>query len=601
MGNQKLYSPNQKIKIISKPTEIIQDATDLTDARQIYKAVVNLEKQLMAPELLPEARKLISTLYIQLIRIDPKFIQKYDLNNRMWKNSIYNAIKKVKHNQEFIPLIETLLQDYSTLAKLETKFTGLYYCHRGDLYRYYANYFITESAEKFLALAQCEYQKAVEIQPANGLFWNQLGIVSGIRKKYLDSCFYFIRSLCVKQPFVNAKESLLNSISGGKQTIPFLELVEIVYSKVNVDKFEKLLCKCKKLESPSQIVQICIGLDYIVSTKYKEETLAVMKEYTHKLIQFVTEWVINTDELAELQLLLAYCVLENIHLNLELEYTTDLEFEDLQDIVSQTPIEFDKQFNAFEPLQKIFGDSDCKDNDNLHDRVGLLSDLMKQKGLVLETSADSSEKQKINEDGAIEFDFDEDFEDGQIQENITYESATELQYADFEPHEAQEELRISNITIEDDDELNNLIKLKQQLSRAFKLTKDTLVYIDTNFLIDNFESFKTIAESGSYSLVISTIVIKELIGLTRNERTSDEATALVDYLQRSIHLFTIQKVDGTTINSIVSEGWMDFETADDALLNQVRRSQGCLVTNDINLRLKARTVGVHVLDSAFAI
>ncbi|KAJ3326312.1 hypothetical protein HDV06_000188 [Boothiomyces sp. JEL0866] len=588
-----LYDPNQtNIRIIPKPEKVKVNTTptDMTDARQIYKSIVDLEKFLSVPELYSKERSEISKLYIQLIKIDSKFIQKYDLNNRMWKNSIYSAIKTVKHTPEFIPLIESILDDYNTLIKLQTKFTGLYYCHRGDLYRYSASYFFPESADYFLNLAKIEYQFAVDFQPANGLFWNQLGIISGIQKKYFDSSLYFIRSLCVKQPFINAKESLLNSLAAGKEQQPFLELVESIYSKVNVDKFDKQLYKFKrKFEAPQIAVPICIGLDYIISTKFTKETLLIMKEYSSKLISSVCEWLVKKNEFLHLQLVLIYCILEHIKLDVEIDYKTELKANDLNEAISQTPLEMDKKYTAFEPFQKVFDASECDDNDNVEDRLGLLVSLLKNKGLV-NVAVEPKEK-RINSSGAVEFDF-EDFEETNVEESVP--EPEELHFAEFE---TEEEIPISDLTLDEDHEINHLLKLKQQLSKSFKLTRETAVFIDTNYLLSNVHECKSLFESEKFTIVISTVVIKELKGLELNTRTCKEAEMLLDYIYCNLHLINIQQIDGTMIQSVVGEPWIDFDSADDAILHQVRQSKGCLVTNDINLRLKARAVGVHVLDS----
>ncbi|KAJ3262099.1 hypothetical protein HK103_003942 [Boothiomyces macroporosus] len=597
--NQRLYDPNQKnIKIIPKKEQVDADNVDMTDARQIYKSIMELEKVLAAPVLNSDQRITISKLYIQLINIDPKFIQKYDLNNRMWKNGVYTAIKTVKHTKDFIPLIEALLEDYNTLIKLETKFTGLYYCHRGDLYRYSATFFFPESAEYYLGLAQTEYHKAVQIQPTNGLFWNQLGVISGMQKKYLASSCYFIRSLCVKQPFVNAKESLLNSLAAGKTQFPFLELAEILYSKVNADKFEKQLYKYKRaFEFPEYVVPICIGLDYILPTKYKEETLSIMKRFSKSLIQQVCEWLLQKKEHEHLQILLIYCLLEKIELEVELKFNTDTTGLELEEVISKTPMAADQNFIGFEPLQKLLDNTKCNTNDNLQDRLGLLTALLRKRGLVNGVIVESKER-IFNEAGAQEFDFQEFDKEEQEQPS----EREDIQYANFEPDAMKENsLSMSNLNvqdeIDDDSELNHLIKLKQQLSKSFQLTKDTLLFIDTNYMLDNMEQVQALVQSGNYTIAISTVVLGELKGLERKERTSKTAKALFQYIKSSRQSIIIQRIDGSVAHSSFTQNWDGFESADDAILYQVRQSNGSLLTRDMNMRLKARALGIHVLDS----
>jgi rRNA-processing protein FCF1 len=69
--------------------------------------------------------------------------------------------------------------------------------------------------------------------------------------------------------------------------------------------------------------------------------------------------------------------------------------------------------------------------------------------------------------------------------------------------------------------------------------------------------------------------------------------------------FYVETFNGTTLHSLKYrfENWAEgYETVDDVILAMVQKHpEACLITNDINLRLKARNAGVVVLESVSSI
>lgn len=133
---------------------------------------------------------------------------------------------------------------------------------------------------------------------------------------------------------------------------------------------------------------------------------------------------------------------------------------------------------------------------------------------------------------------------------------------------------------------------------------ETVIIFDTNCYLHDLSSVKRVMESQKWKIIVPLAVVTELDGLSKgNSELGTRAANCVEYLYANVSkTFQVQTLRGTLLSSLsfLSEEWPSgFSGADDVILTVCKwHSHVCLVTNDINLRLKARTVGVPVLDSA---
>ena len=82
-------------------------------------------------------------------------------------------------------------------------------CHHlmiflGDIERYKQNL----SSSKEWSVARSCYLKAIKIAPRNGKPYNQLAVIAVYAKRRLDAVYYYVRSLCVSNPIMTAREKL---------------------------------------------------------------------------------------------------------------------------------------------------------------------------------------------------------------------------------------------------------------------------------------------------------------------------------------------------------------------------------------------------------
>ena len=96
-------------------------------------------------------------------------------------------------------------------------------------------------------------------------------------------------------------------------------------------------------------------------------------------------------------------------------------------------------------------------------------------------------------------------------------------------------------------------------------------------------------------------MIVELQGLKLHESHDKRSKECLDFIVYALELglISVQTLTGESIQSIeFREKWDEkVESPDDAILFLCsKRPESCVVTNDINLRLKARASGVIVME-----
>ncbi|TPX65851.1 hypothetical protein SpCBS45565_g04849 [Spizellomyces sp. 'palustris'] len=252
------------------------------------------------------ARLSLGKLYADILGSDYNLGIKYDLETRLWRNSVYSCIESLRANvtaesgnlsqpvhaawidfivgaQALYKLLIGRLKRHCT--KTESSSSPIW--HRSlnclaDLARYKTLYLYEKPSavhsDKDWSVTKRLYKEAALLCPHNGLYYNQLAITSMYGERHLEALHYYLRSLTVRSPFANARDSLtflfesnrkcieiadgrptaaVNSvktlsrsrktsdniyISGDRRPITimlnlFVKLHEIFYSKISTERF----------------------------------------------------------------------------------------------------------------------------------------------------------------------------------------------------------------------------------------------------------------------------------------------------------------------------------------------------------------------------
>jgi rRNA-processing protein FCF1 len=143
--------------------------------------------------------------------------------------------------------------------------------------------------------------------------------------------------------------------------------------------------------------------------------------------------------------------------------------------------------------------------------------------------------------------------------------------------------------------------LKSENERKRLVEGQTVLIFDTNCYLADFKTIKSLMESQKYPIIIPLTVINELDGISVNKNAiAASAARAISFIESNIksRIFSIQSLSGKILGSLVfrTENWNGFHNADDVILSACRNHQNpCLITDDINLRLKARAFGIYVL------
>ncbi|KNC96287.1 uncharacterized protein SPPG_08439 [Spizellomyces punctatus DAOM BR117] len=247
----------------------------------------------------------LGKLYADIIGSDYNLGIKYDLETRLWRNSVYSCIESLRANVtaesgKLSPPVHAAWIDFIVGAQvLYRLLIGRLKRHRtktessspiwhrslnclADLARYNTLYLYEKpsavQSDKDWSVTKRLYKEAALLCPHNGLYYNQLAITSMYEERHLEALHYYLRSLTVRSPFANARDSLtflfesnrkcieiadgrptaaVNSvktlsrsrktsdnicISGDRKPIAimlnlFVRLHEIFYSKISTERF----------------------------------------------------------------------------------------------------------------------------------------------------------------------------------------------------------------------------------------------------------------------------------------------------------------------------------------------------------------------------
>lgn len=171
-----------------------------------------------------------------LVLKHPDTAHSSDILQFLWKSGYHQVIEWLRNSVLDSGILTTFLEDachfyqrlvcavqerngftvktYNPLtthiqAKRKTRVSMLM-CHKcymclGDLARYQQQHHSTTD----YGLARKFYLKAQLLAPKNGLAYNQLAVTAVLARRKLDAVYYYMRSLAVSQPFINAREKLI--------------------------------------------------------------------------------------------------------------------------------------------------------------------------------------------------------------------------------------------------------------------------------------------------------------------------------------------------------------------------------------------------------
>jgi rRNA-processing protein FCF1 len=215
-----LFDPRQKVQS-KAPKDSVQKLNE------VYQFIATEEKRLDQSKYSEfEARETLLEKYDLVILENDTFAIKYDLERRKWKYGVYQLIStnregfktgRVNDSLELwqkylVGVVEKYQKMYVILQKKQEKpqCWSTLNLRMGDIYRYLALYIVSDDKRsEYWDKAAHEYQTYSQLVPGNGLVWNQLGIVSAVRKRYVVAVRNYLYALSIPKPFESAREALL--------------------------------------------------------------------------------------------------------------------------------------------------------------------------------------------------------------------------------------------------------------------------------------------------------------------------------------------------------------------------------------------------------
>lgn len=161
-----------------------------------------------------------------------------------------------------------------------------------------------------------------------------------------------------------------------------------------------------------------------------------------------------------------------------------------------------------------------------------------------------------------------------------------------------------NIFFNENEYKNIIINLVKEYT-----IKNTKYIIDTNCFIDYLKLIENIIDNG-YKIIIPTVVITELKGLSKSDdKLGNKASLVLKFIENNIKNITFSTSKGNIINNI---NFLNNETfvfneqnnkLDVFILNTCEnidnnnsKIKKYLITNDINLKISAKTRGLKSID-----
>ncbi|KAI8923261.1 hypothetical protein BC831DRAFT_506142 [Entophlyctis helioformis] len=181
----------------------------------------------------------VAAKYRDLICFDAALSRKYDLPSRLWKRAVYPFVELLRGSvrsssssssssssrpstststpplpawSSWMSSIDSVLLDVHAAAAASASASAVAAALNwlGDLKRYRAQLLLPSGRERRAALLQASsfYSRASLASPTNGFFTSQLAGVEALLGHPLEAAAHYMRSLCVKVPFMSARDAL---------------------------------------------------------------------------------------------------------------------------------------------------------------------------------------------------------------------------------------------------------------------------------------------------------------------------------------------------------------------------------------------------------
>ncbi|OUM66955.1 hypothetical protein PIROE2DRAFT_5691 [Piromyces sp. E2] len=274
---------------------------------QIKKLESKLDREILLEELnefsfnmLTKEHLLLINKYIELIQESYKIaIFRYDMDTKIWKLGIYKLfnlfrnylndlfnyqnedsessenIKQIfayfiNESLKSICFLASILKPYDTNSDVilheNIKFNRyqiawhrcMFYINDLLRYQYLHGLKLSEDLEKLWKRAYFINKNVINISPNNGLLYHQMAILQLSKDNKFEALYYFLRSLCVKNPYSNARETHLSFFDNTFQefskicneyssvynietfSVQFVHLHGILYTKIGTENFNAI-------------------------------------------------------------------------------------------------------------------------------------------------------------------------------------------------------------------------------------------------------------------------------------------------------------------------------------------------------------------------
>ncbi|KAJ2999166.1 hypothetical protein HDV02_003455 [Globomyces sp. JEL0801] len=610
----------------SNSTKPPHDSTEITKLKETYKSICELEasiKNQSFNDVQLDQRLVLAQLYNTLIGLDYKVAMKYDLNNRQWKNIVYSLIGMLRNNKEELDDFENLkwknyfnsiLQFYEgqlneLVAKSPSKpFWLKHLLNIGDLFRYQARYLTNTDDERneFLMQANLCYLQSALINPQNGIL---IEFIGRILLESIGNCIKYSRVIYARD-HVQIDFFVCETTFSG-QSVDILETELTKVNKLLDNAYDDMinLSTENHLNWWLTLSMIFISNMYLTihHPHFEKSAIEALTDHYVRLTHMILKWVLTKLILFEKVSHHPLTIFVHLMLNWILVCDIPLFYHEQYKLTWLKLSKLMKVLNMEEEYSTV-------DSVNLENLVGLQEDqLLCGFGPLNRQTTDISFEQVLRMSHFIRLAEDDSKNrfmriyqlykciptDCLPNQQIGTDESSKIAVIDFEDFELESnEVSKTEYDFEEFDESDSPGVVLDKSHQPIVEDEDTLRKVESIILDSDSE------HELSPDLIALKVVVSELDGLCNNEGTLGEnAIDCLTFIESNmnLNLFQVMTSKGNPMNSLTvrSETWDDqYESADDVILGIARMIEStCLVTNDVNLRLKARTVGVPVLPS----
>jgi len=314
--NKSSIKKNSKTDLKSNESTVTANKKD--KLKIIYTQIKKLEKELDVDvplenlneynfNILKKEHLQLISKYIELVKGSYKIaITRYEIDTKIWKLGIYKLFNLYRNylndlytyqGDEFLEEIEKikesfgyfikeslkniyqlaqLLKEYDTNSDVplhkSVKFNryqvawhrSMFYINDLFRYQYLHGLVPSEFLEDLWLKANFINKRVIQISPNNGLLYHQMAILHLSKDNKIEALYYFLRSLCVRNPYTNSRETHLSFFDNVFQefdkvcneyssiynfetfSLQYAHLHGILYTKIGTEKFNSVLKRFMK-------------------------------------------------------------------------------------------------------------------------------------------------------------------------------------------------------------------------------------------------------------------------------------------------------------------------------------------------------------------